>query len=54
MVNVMLSGSPSSSLTVSVYVVRAWSSVGVPVMVPSLVPVGSVGINPSGKAGVSV
>ena len=43
----------SASVTVSVYVVRGWSSVGVPVMVPSLTSVGSVRINPSGKAGVS-
>ena len=44
---------PSASVTVSVYVVESWSSVGVPVMVPSLTSVGSVRINPSGKAGVS-
>ena len=46
--------SPSVSVAISVYVVRAWSSVGVPVMVPSLVSVGRVNVNPSGKVvGVS-
>ena len=46
--------SPSVSVAVSVYVVRGWSSVGVPVMVPLFVSVGRVYVNPTGKVvGVS-